>query len=46
MPLLQPDIEGQSEPHPISLMSDHVFSFIGSDPDNMHLEEAISQPDR
>ena len=46
MPLLQPDIEGQSEPHPIALMSDHIFSFIGSDPDTMHLEEALSQTER
>ena len=46
MPLTQPDVEGQSEPHPTALMSDHIFSFIGSDPDTMNLEEALSQPDR
>ena len=37
MPLLQPDIEGQSEPHTTALMSDHIFAFIGSDPYNMYL---------
>ena len=46
MSLPEPDIEGQSEPHPIDLMSDHIFSSIGSDPDTMHLEEALSQPAR
>ena len=46
MPLLQPDIEKKSEPHPITLMSDHIFDFIGSDPDNMQLEDHLSQPER
>ena len=46
MPLLKPDIEIQSEPHPIALMSEHIFAFIESDPDIMHLEEELSKPDR
>ena len=27
-------------------MSDHIFDFIESEPDTMHPEEALSQPDR
>ena len=46
MPLLQPDTEGQSEPYPITLTSNGIFAFIGSDPDLIHLEEALSQPER
>ena len=46
MSLLQPYIEGQSEPHPIVMMSDHIFAFIGLDQDTMHIEESLSQPDR
>ena len=46
MLILQPDIEGQSEPHLIALMSDHTFTFIEYDPDTMHLKEAIIQPYR
>jgi hypothetical protein len=30
--LLQPDHEGQCEPHPLALIADHVMAFIGSDP--------------
>jgi hypothetical protein len=45
--LLQPDIEAYAEPRPFALMTEHVTSFIAqSDPDTMHLEEALRQPDR
>jgi hypothetical protein len=43
---LQPDTEAFSEPHPLAFIMDHVIAFIGSDPDTMHLEEALKQPDR
>jgi hypothetical protein len=44
--LLQPDIEAYAEPHPFALMTEHVTSFIAqSDPNTMHLEEALRQPD-
>ena len=44
--LLQPDTKGRSELHPIALMSDHIFPFIGSYSDTMHLKDYLSQPDR
>jgi hypothetical protein len=45
--LLQPDIEAHAEPHPFALLTEHVVSYIGqSDPDMMHLDEALCQPDR
>jgi hypothetical protein len=44
--LLQPDIEAYAEPYPFALMTEHITSFIAqSDPDTMHLEEALHQPD-
>ena len=46
MTLLQHDIEGQSEPHHVALMSYHIFDFIGSDQYIMHLDDALSQPNR
>ena len=46
MPLLQPDIEGQSEPHPMALMPDHIIAFVGSNVDNVQLEESLSQPNK
>ena len=46
LPLLQPDNKGQSETHPIALMSDHISASIGPDPDTMHLLGALSQPDK
>lgn len=45
--LLQPDIEAFEEPHPFALVIEHVQAYLaGSDPDTMHLEEAMKQPDR
>ena len=45
--LLQPDISAHSEPHPLSMILEHVIAFIAkSDPDTMYLEEALKQPDR
>jgi hypothetical protein len=45
--LLQPDIEAHAEPHPFAFLTKHVKSYITqSDPDTMHLEEALQQPDR
>ena len=46
MALPQPDIKGPPEPHHITVMSDHIFAFVGSGQDTMHLEEFLSQPDR
>lgn len=43
--LLQPDIESHAEPHPFALFVEHVQAFIGSDPDTMHYEDAMRQPD-
>ena len=40
--LLQLDTKGQSELHPIALMSDHIFSFIGSYAYTMHLKYYLS----
>jgi hypothetical protein len=44
--LLQPDTEAFSELHPLAFIMDYAIAFIGSDPDTMHLEEALQQPDR
>jgi hypothetical protein len=45
--LLQPDVEAHAEPHPFALLTEHIVSYIGqSDPDTMHLDEALRQPDR
>jgi hypothetical protein len=44
--LLQPDFEAYSEPHPFALLTENVIALIGSDPDTMHLEDALKQPDR
>jgi hypothetical protein len=44
--LLQPDIEAYSEPHPLAFITEQVTAMIGSDPDTMHMNEALMQPDR
>ena len=35
--LLQPVYENYNEPDPIALVCEHMFSFIGTDPDTMTL---------
>jgi hypothetical protein len=43
--LLQPDGKAHAEPHPFALLTEHVVSYIGqSDPDTMHLDEALRNP--
>ena len=44
LPLLQPYTKVKSEPHPITMMFDHIFAFTGSYPDLMHLKESLIQP--
>jgi hypothetical protein len=45
--LLQPDFEALAEPHPLALLTENVSaSLASSDPDTMHLDDALRQPDR
>lgn len=44
--LLQPMHANSSEPHPLSQVISHLFSFITSDPDTMNITEALRQPDK
>ena len=43
---LQPPFDNYSEPHPLAMVAQHMLSFITSDPDTMHLHEALKQHDR
>ena len=44
--VLQPDLAAQTEPHPLVLVSEHLFGLLSADPDTMHLHEALQQADR
>ena len=44
--LLQPATAAYTEPHPLSLLANQMFSFVATDPDTMTLKEALAQPDK
>jgi len=44
--LLQPHDSNFTEPHPMALLSQHMFALITTDPDTMKLREALSGSDR
>jgi hypothetical protein len=47
VPLLQPDLDQHSEPHPFALFCEHMFAHSAStDPDTMTFDEAMQAPDR
>jgi Reverse transcriptase (RNA-dependent DNA polymerase) len=44
--LIQPDVEAYSEPHPLALFTEQIIALLGSDPDTMHLAEAMNADDK
>ena len=45
--LLQPDNSSKKEPHPFALVTEYLHeALIATDPDTMHLQEALRQSDR